>query len=77
MIGHNIGAMPIPDPLVSLQGKMQPARVVLVTSLWKTQLWYPIVLELLGDYPVTLLTLPDTCSIQYLENSAVCHHELS
>jgi len=32
---------------------------VLITPLWKTQSWYPIVLELLENYPVTLPTLPD------------------
>ena len=30
--------------------KVQAARLVLITPLWKTQLWYPIVLELLEDY---------------------------
>ena len=31
--------------------KLQAARLVLITPLWKTQPWYPIVLELLEDYP--------------------------
>jgi len=39
--------------------KMQSARVVLITPLWKTQSWFPIVLELLEDYPRILPTLPD------------------
>ena len=31
--------------------KIQLARVVLITLFWKTQSWFPIVLELLEDYP--------------------------
>ena len=30
--------------------KLQAARLVLITPLWKTQQWYPIVLKLLEDY---------------------------
>ena len=31
--------------------KKQVARIVLITPLWKTQPWYPLVLELLEDFP--------------------------
>ena len=31
--------------------RRQAARIVLVTPLWKTQPWFPLVLELLEDYP--------------------------
>ena len=33
------------------QVKRQQARVVLITPLWNTQPWYPVLLELLVDYP--------------------------
>ena len=31
--------------------KRQTARIVLITPLWKTQSWFPLVLDLLEDYP--------------------------
>ena len=31
--------------------RKQAARIVLITLLWKTQSWFPLVLELLEDYP--------------------------
>ena len=31
--------------------KKQAAQIVLITPLWKTQSWFPLVLELLEDYP--------------------------
>ena len=39
--------------------KIQSARLVLITPLWKTQSWFPIVLEVLEDYPLILPTLSD------------------
>jgi len=39
--------------------KQQLARVVLITPFWKTQSWFPVVLELLEDYPLLLPTLSD------------------
>ena len=31
--------------------RRQTARIVLITPLWKTQSWFPLVLDLLEDYP--------------------------
>ena len=39
--------------------KRQLARVVLIAPFWKTQSWFPILLELLEDYPRILPMLPD------------------
>ena len=39
--------------------KMQLAREVLITPFWKTQSWFPVVLELLENYPLLLPTWPD------------------
>ena len=39
--------------------KMQLARVVLITPFWKTQSWFPILLELLEGYSLILPTLSD------------------
>jgi len=38
-------------------------QLALITPMWKTQSWYPIVLELLEDCSVTLPTLPDLVAI--------------
>ena len=39
--------------------KAEGARIVLVTPLWNTQPWFPVVLELLEDYPRRLVNQPD------------------
>ena len=39
--------------------KAEGARIVLVTPLWNTQPWFPVVLELLEDYPRQLVNQPD------------------
>ena len=39
--------------------KEEGARIVLVTPLWNTQPWFPVVLELLEDYPRRLVNQPD------------------
>ena len=39
--------------------KAEGARIVLVTPLWNTQPWFPVVLELLEDYPRLLTNQPD------------------
>ena len=39
--------------------KAEGARVVLVTPLWTAQPWFPIVLELLEDYPRQLVNQLD------------------
>ena len=39
--------------------KVQVARMVLITPLWKTQSWFPVLLEMLEDYPRMLLTQSD------------------
>ena len=39
--------------------KAQAARMVLVAPLWKTQSWFPVLLELLEDYPRALPQQPD------------------
>ena len=39
--------------------KKQTARMVLITPLWKTQPWYPLLLELLEDLPRRIPPQPD------------------
>ena len=39
--------------------KKQTARMVLITPLWKTQSWYPLLLELLEDLPRRIPHQPD------------------
>ena len=39
--------------------KKQTARMVLITPLWKTQPWYPLLLELLEDLPRRIPHQPD------------------
>ena len=38
-------------PRCLAQLKRQKARIVLITPLWNTQPWYPVLLELLEDFP--------------------------
>ena len=39
--------------------KVQSAQMVLITPFWKTQSWFPMVLEMLEDYPRALPTQSD------------------
>ena len=39
--------------------KVQSARIVLITPFWNTQSWFPVVLEMLKDYPRVLPTQSD------------------
>ena len=39
--------------------RAEEAQIVLVTLLWNTQPWFPVVLEMLEDYPRLLLNQPD------------------
>lgn len=43
--------------------RKQAARIVLITPLWKTQPWFPLVLELLEDYPRKIPQQPDLVSM--------------
>ena len=43
-------------PRCLIQLRKQQARVVLITPLWPYQSWYPVLLEMLGDYPCQLPT---------------------
>ena len=45
---------PLPD-----QAEKQTAQVVLITPLWKTQPWYPLLLEFLEDLPQRIPHQPD------------------
>ena len=39
--------------------KQPAAQMVFTTTLWKTQLWYPLVLALLEDFPLRIPHQPD------------------
>jgi hypothetical protein len=42
------------DPRVLMKVQAQRADVALVTPVWKTQPWYPLLLSLLVDWPCSL-----------------------
>ena len=46
-------------PRALSQAKQQQARVIMITPLWVTQLWYPTILEMLEDYPCLLTVRQD------------------
>ena len=46
----------------------QAARIVLITPIWKTQSWFPLVLELLEDYPRRIPQQPDLISMPSGQN---------
>ena len=65
-IGQHAGGLPTPHGLIPrclTKIKIQAARLVLITPLWKTQLWYPIILELLEDYPRKITQQQDLVSM--------------
>ena len=43
--------------------RKQAARIVLITSFWKTQSWFPLILKLLEDYPRRIPQQPDLVSM--------------
>ena len=58
------GAMPTPPPLEpsrqsAEQSRRQQFTLVLVAPVWKSQLWYPILLEMLEDFPILLPHMED------------------
>ena len=59
--------------------RAQAARIVLITPLWPTQPWYPLVLELLEDYPRKIQQQQDLVSIplgqEFIMQQGVPHGE--
>jgi len=60
---HQFEGFPTPMYHFLTKVRSQTVRILLITPLWKTQPWFPLVLELLGDYPWRIPQQLDLVSI--------------